>query len=61
MALIHTINAFLWPLLVAGSLLVVWRISASIRTRRGAPRSTMGDSDLLDLPPAAPGEEAPKG
>ncbi|WP_162321597.1 hypothetical protein [Nesterenkonia haasae] len=37
MALIHTINAFSWPLLVLVTILLIWKVSTVLVARRRRP------------------------
>jgi hypothetical protein len=39
MALIHTVNAFSWPLLTLAVLLGVWKLFSTVHMRRTARRS----------------------
>ncbi|WP_147383451.1 hypothetical protein [Nesterenkonia natronophila] len=63
MALIHTINAFAWPLLTLAVLLGMWKLLMTVHTRRTARRSnahgdhaaTAGVVPLAPIP-RGPGE-----
>jgi hypothetical protein len=39
MALIHTVNAYSWPLLTLAVLLAVWKLFSTVHMRRTARRS----------------------
>lgn len=54
MALIHTINAFSWPLLAIATVLLIWKLSSVLVARRKRPaQGTTGPNLVL-----GPREEA---